>query len=709
MSRKSVISLAFGVMAIALAASSPALADQARALITRSINDNDRVTLGLNTIPHANAANDRGAVADSLTLDHLQLLLKRPAEREQALLRFMDEQHNKNSPNYHKWLTAKEFGERYGLAQADIDKLTRWLTSHGFKVNGVYPNRVLIDFSGNAGHVRTAFRTEIHNLDVNGAKHIANMRDPQVPAALAPAITGITSLHDVRPRPQHKTKANFTFTTSGGTTFQAVVPADLAVIYNLNPLFTGGTSGQGQTVAAIEDTDIVSNADWNSFRNKFGLASGFPAGSLTNVHPSGPTNCAPPGVNGDDVEAQLDAQWASAAAPSASIVLASCANTRTTFGGLIAYNNLVNGVSPPGAISVSYGLCETFNTASGNASYNNAYQQGAVEGVSTFVSSGDEDASGCDRAVAATHGIGVNGLASTPYNVAVGGTDYGDTYAGTNSTYWSSSNTATYGSALSYVPEIPWNNSCANELIALFVTGSPVTYGAQGFCNSPTGKQFLGTTGGGGGPSNCATGKTKKAGVVGGTCAGYPKPAWQTGVPGIPADGVRDLPDVSLFAANGLWRHYFVFCYSNPSFGGVPCGADPANWAGAGGTSFSAPIWAGFQALVNQDQGGPQGNPNPTLYALAASGGGYGAGGAAFCDSSDGTATSASCIFYDVTLGNIIPNCLGTVNCYRPSGKNGVLSLSNTSYVPAYKTNVGYDLATGIGTVNVKNLVDAWP
>lgn len=702
MSRKSAVCLALSGLAFAfvIAFATQASADTAaRALITRAVNNADRVTLMPNTHPHANAANDRGAVADSLAMDHMQLLLKRPAEREAALLRYMDDLHNKTSPNYHKWLTAKQFGERYGLAQSDIAAITRWLSSQGFRVNGIYANRNMIDFSGTAGQVRTAFNAEIHYVDVDGVRHTANMRDPQVPAALAPAIHGIASLNDFRPRPQVTKK--FTFTTNQGRTFRAVVPADLAVIYNLNPLFTGGTSGQGQTVVAIEDTDVISTADFTAFRSTFGLSASFPSGNLTQLHPD---NCTPPGVNGDDVEAQLDAQWASAAAPNASIILAQCANTRTEFGGMIAFNNLVNGVSPPTVISVSYGLCETFQGATRNAFINASYQQAAAEGISVFVSSGDEDASGCDRASAATHGIGVNGLASTPYNVAVGGTDYGDAYAHATATYWSSSNTATYGSALSYIPEIPWNNSCASELIAQFVTGSPVTYGATGFCNSATGKGFLSTAGGGGGPSGCATGKPKKQGVVGGTCAGYPKPAWQTGVPGIPSDGVRDLPDVSLFAANGVWSHYFVFCYSNPSFGGVPCGPDPSKWAGAGGTSFSAPIWAGFLALVNQVHGA-QGNPNPVLYSLAA--GGYGGGGVANCNSSNGTGQNAGCIFHDVTLGDIIPNCTGTVNCYRPSGKNGVLSRSNSSYLPAWKTTTGYDLATGIGTVDVNNLVNA--
>ncbi len=708
------LSLATLILACAFGAPSQAQTNQARHLITQRIDENQRRTLWANTRPEANAINDRGAVTDSLALDHMMLLLRRPAEREQALAQLIDQMHDRKSPNYHHWLTAKEFGERFGPADADIQAVTGWLASHGFHVNAAYPNKMIIDFSGTAGRVRDAFRTEIHNLTVNGKQHIANMSDPQIPAALAPAVVGVVSLNDFRPRPMYKMHTDFTF-SGCGSSCNALVPADLATIYNLNPLFTGGTDGSGETVVVIEDTDVYTTADWTAFRAKFGLST-YTLASFTQVHPappSGTNNCKTPGVNGDDVEAILDAEWASASAPNAAIVLAACADTRTSFGGLIAFNNLVNSAAPPPIISISYGECEAFNGAGQNAVFNAAYQQATSEGVSVFVSSGDEGAASCDaNQSAAKHGIGVSGLASTPYNVAVGGTDYGDTYAGTNSTYWSPSNSGVYGSALSYIPEIPWNDSCASVLIASF-EGYVTTYGTSGFCNAHAGKPFLTTASGSGGPSGCATGKPKTSGVVGGTCLGYAKPSWQTGVPGIPSDGVRDLPDVSLFAANGVWRHYYVFCYSDPAGGGTPCTGSPSNWPGAGGTSFSAPILAGIQALVDQHKGAKQGNPNPTYYCLAAGTCGpnsaYGAGGAANCNSTNGTSTNAACIFYDVTQGDMDVNCTGTNNCYKPSGKNGVLSTSNSSYASAYGTTTGWDFSTGIGTVNATNLVNDWP
>ncbi|HTR64761.1 MAG TPA: protease pro-enzyme activation domain-containing protein [Terriglobales bacterium] len=701
-----------------------------RRLITRSIDEFTRVRLAGNTRPEANVQNDRGAVSDSLAMDHMLLQLRRPADREAALEQFLAQVQTPNSANFHQWLTPEQFGERFGPAPEDIEAVTAWLQSHGFQVNMVYPSGMVIDFSGTAGAVREAFQAEIHNLEVSGVRHIGNMNDPQVPAALAPAIVGISSLNNFRPHAMHhpvnqahvnphsgtltsaltQAAPSYTF-TSGGATYQAVVPADLATIYSLSKLFSAGLSGQGQTIVVIEDSNAYSTADWTTFRSKFGLST-YTSGSLTTVHPapkSGTNNCANPGVVlGTDAEVILDAEWASAAAPSAAIEIASCRDTSTTFGGLIALQNLINASStPPAVVSISYGECEVFNGATANATYNAAYQQAVAEGVSVFVSSGDEGAASCDaNATRATHGIGVSGFASTPYNVAVGGTDYGDTYAGSNSTYWNSTNTATFGSAKSYIPEIPWNDSCAGVLLATYVSGSGVTYGSSGFCNTSTGREFLTTASGSGGPSGCATGTASTSGVVSGTCKGYAKPSWQSGVVGNPADAVRDIPDVSLFAANGLWGHYFVFCWSDRAAGGASCSGAPSTWAGAGGTSFSSPILAGIQAIINQKMKARQGNPNPEYYKLAKAE--YGTGGNASCNSSKGNTAASTCTFYDVTQGDMDVNCTGTHSCYRPSGTNGVLSTSSSAYSKAYGTTTGWDFSTGLGTVNAYNLVNNW-
>ncbi len=340
------------------------------------------------------------------------------------------------------------------------------------------------------------------------------MSDPEIPAALAPALVGVVSLNDFRPHPMYQRRTDFTT----GTGYQLMVPGDLATIYNFNPLFAAGYSGQGQTIVAIEDTNLYSasnpTANWTSFRNEFGLtATAYPSGSLTQVHPvpgssGGAGTCTNPGINGDDGEAAIDVEWASAAAPNATIELASCTGSSTNFGGFIALQNLLSESStPPAIVSISYGEAEAELGSSTNIYINGLYEQAVAEGVSVFVSSGDEGAaSEDDGASAATHGIAVSGFTSTPYNVSVGGTDFGDLYAGTENTYWGSTNSSTYESALSYVPEIPWNDSCAGELLSSFA-GFPRPSEPAGFCNGLAAEEsdYQNTTAGSGGPSGCGT------------------------------------------------------------------------------------------------------------------------------------------------------------------------------------------------------------
>jgi Pro-kumamolisin, activation domain len=670
-----------------------------RPLITEAVSDTRLVTLGGNTRPEANATNDRGAVAADFPLEHLLLQLRRSPEREQALDQYIDEMQDPKSPNYHHALTIQEMRQRYGLAQQDLDKIQDWLKSHGFTINRVYPNGMVIDFSGTAGQVSEAFHTEIHQLDVNGKMHIANMSNPQIPAALAPAVVGVVSLNDFRPQPQSRVEPNFTFSCNNSpfsTSCFAVTPADLATIYNLSPLFSAGISGQGQTIVVIEDTDVFSLNDWSTFRSTFGLSS-FTGGSVSEVHPA---SCTDPKVNSEtEEEAIIDAEWASAAAPSAAIEIAACADTETTPGQILALENLVNSkTTPPAIVSNSYGIAEALQGATFNAAIASIYQTAVVTDlVSIFVASGDSAGAYADQGFdnVATRGISVNGAASTPYNVAVGGTDFSDTFSGTNSTYWSSTNTAADGSALSYIPEIPWNQSCGSTLIASFLK-FPSTFGADSLCNADEG---LVIAGGSGGPSGCATGTPSTTGVVSGTCEGYAKPNWQS-VDGNPADGVRDLPDVALFASGGPWGHSYVLCDSDPTDGLNGC------VTGGAGTSFAAPIMAGIQSLANQHTGSRQGNPNPTYYALANAE--YGASGSSSCNSSNGNAVGNTCIFYDITEGDNDVPCTGTHNCYDPAGTFGVLSTSNTSYQPAYPATTGWDFATGIGSVNAFNLVMAF-
>ncbi|MGA2410217.1 MAG: protease pro-enzyme activation domain-containing protein, partial [Candidatus Binataceae bacterium] len=286
--------IACGTVMIAPASGGPA---QDTVLITQKIDESNLVTLAGNTRPEANAQNDRGPVASDFPLNHLWLQLRRPPGKERALSQRLNELTDPKSPNYHHWLTAREFGQEYGLARADLATITGWLQSHGFTINGVNPNGVLIDFSGTAGRVNEAFHTEIHRLSANGAQHFANMSDPQIPAALAPAIVGIVSLNNFMPQPQYRQRAQYTVGLD-----QLIAPADLATIYNLNPLFAAGYSGQGQAIVVLEDSDVPDAADWSTFRSAFDLRSDFPDGSFTQIHPAAGAGgaCDDPGSNGDD-------------------------------------------------------------------------------------------------------------------------------------------------------------------------------------------------------------------------------------------------------------------------------------------------------------------------------------------------------------------------------------------------------------------------
>lgn len=699
--------------------------------VHEAIDESKLVELKNNTRPEATAANDRGAVSPDFALNHMQLQLKRSPERESALTQYIEQLENPKSANFHKWVTASQFADSYGVASEDVATVTAWLTSHGFTVNGVAPTGLTIDFSGTAANIHSAFHTDVHNLSLNGVSHFANMSDPQIPAALEPVVAGVVSIHNFRPKAKMIHKAagpKYTYTTTDGT-FHALVPGDVATIYNLAPAFTAGYSGKGQSIMVVEDTYLYSTGDWTVFRKTFGLTRPYPYGTLSQVSPTGAITCTNPGFQGsesdpgygDDGEAAIDVEWATAAAPNAAIILAACTDT-VTFGGLIALENTLNGPAAnlPSVVSISYGEAEAVNGATANAAYNSAYEQAVAEGVSIFVSSGDEDAASADNGNVATHGIGVSGFASTPYNVAVGGTDFGYTPDNVDpSVYFSATNSNTYSSALSYIQEIPWNDSCAGGLVASYVGLTPT-----GLCNnaavtSASGSLhfLLNAAGGSGGPSGCATGNASTRGRVSGTCAGYAKPSYQAGLAGNPGDGVRDIPDVALFASNGFWDAYYVVCWSNPDTnaevgGGYTCTGTPSTWAGFGGTSVSSPIMAGIQALVNQKTGSRWGNPNPVYYALADAE--YGAAGNASCNSTTVNKTSNSCVFYDVTEGDNVGACKaasgGTlVNCYRPAGTYGILSTSNSTDSPAYSATTGWDFSSGIGSVNAYNLLMSWP
>ena len=696
--------LLLSVCGLATAGANPGSSSTA-ARITQSIDESIKVPAG-STAPLAAGSIDEGAVDESFALEHVILQLHRGVAEEQALESVTRELTDVHSSNYHQWLTASELGERFGPASADIRVISQWLTGHGIQVNSVSGSGLTIDFSATAAQVRETFGTEIHRYTVNGHSHIANVGAPKIPAALASVVTGVVSLNDFMPRAaliKKQPKSPFSFDCKncpGGFDNQELyfeAPGDLATIYNATPLYSGHITGKGVTVVVLEDT-LIRSADVATFRKAFGLNKY--AGTFHQIHP-GP-GCSTPAVTAAEGEAALDAEWAGAVAPDANVEMASCADSTTNFGAFIAAQNLLDSEEPPAIMSLSYLACEASigPGPNGNGYIEALWQQAAAEGVSVFVAAGDGGAAGCDDFDTATYaaaGIAANGFASTPYNVATGGTDFLDTAENANPQYWRSSNSATGKSARSYIPETPWNDTCAGSVFYEYAGYSdPIS-----FCNSTLGASFLDIGGGSGAPSFV-----------------YSKPYWQQGVFGVPQDGARDLPDVSLFASNGFWGHAILFCMSDAAQGGAPCDySNPLDVLSnsAGGTSFTAPQFASIQALIDQKAGGRQGNPAPVLYDLAklqfGSASRPNKGNVSACNSTNGTGTASFCIFHDVTVGNNDVPCYGTVNCYDPLGGAGygVLSVSDSTLQIAYPSTPGWDFATGLGSVNISNLVWAWP
>jgi len=745
--RKFFASYATALSLLLALCSATAFAQTAKPLLTAGIVDSQLVTLEGNTAPAALVAEyDRGAVDDTMQLDHMLLVLKQTPEVEAALAQAIEAMHDStDSAEYHHWLNAQQIGERFGLAHQDLDVIRGWLESHGFVVNRVYAHGFVIDFSGSAAAVREAFHTEIHHLVLpNGERHIANVRDPQIPAALAPAIRGIASLHDFFPkahsialgpvsyeRATNKWTPHFDINLSG-TVYHTLAPYDFAAIYDLLPLWQQGFTGKGVTIAAVEDSNLLHPDDWQHFRETFGLDK-FTQGNFQQIYPG----CGDSGQNPDETEAALDVEWSSAAAPDANIELAACGSTKTTSGLDRAILGLID-FSPPDIITDSYGLCETITGATEIALENREAQLATAEGTTFFIAQGDNGADEC----AADYGnnysfLGINSGDNTAsvYAVDVGGTDFmaqynSDVSGIPLSKYWSATNDpTTKASALSYIPEIPWNDACTSRLIYSDPVngGFDRSYGADGFCNSALGrKNFLNDVAGSGGPSTCFTGKPSIPGVVSGTCKGNPKPRFQFGVPGVPDDGLRDQPDISLFASNGAWGSFYLECMSDsrPAEGGAPCTLkNDAVVEGGGGTSFAAPAMAGIQALINQ-KFGRQGNANHVYYALARLQ--FSGADASACNASktNGALPAAGCVFHDITRGDMdIPcgrnpdgnfyDCLGGSGEFDGVGTGkrvyGELSSSDSVSEPAYAATPGYDLATGLGSVDATNLFNAWP
>jgi subtilase family serine protease len=568
--------------------------------------DEPRVRFAGNVPARIADARDAGAVEPDFPLPRMVLVLRWRPGAEADLDGLLAAQHDVSSPLYHRWLTPEEFGERFGATDEDVARVVSWLRRNGFSIDEVAKGKGWIDFSGTAGQLESAFRAPIHEFSVGGEIRHANVSDPSVPRFLSPVIAGIASLHDFPKRSYRVPAPAATADRSVSPGYvsagqHCLGPADFARIYDLEPLYAQGIDGTGQRIAIVGRVQI-DLADVRAFRSRFGLPPRDPEIVVNGVDPGF-------WDKSEEQEADLDVEWSGGVAPGAAVTLVITNSTVTTDGVDLSAQYIVDR-NLASVMSTSFGECESDMGTTNQTFYDHLWAQAAAQGITSFVSSGDTGFGGCPG-TGLKLGVGVNGVASTEHDVAVGGTEFDD--AGQSSLYWTSTPDAATGlSAVSYIPEKGWNESATK----------PAGHG------------------------NWASG--------GGASATNPKPSWQAG-PGVPADGRRDVPDISLAAATH--DGYFVFQGDN----GGP--------ATIGGTSAASPAMAGIMALIDQKAGGRQGNANRGFYPLAAA----------------QAAGTGPAVFHDVSAGD-----------------NDIPGVSGADCGPAF------DLVTGVGSVDAFALASAW-
>jgi hypothetical protein len=621
---------------------------QARSRVTGPVNVAVPARIPGTTHRSIRQAQDTGRLAADSPMERMELVVSSGPAQQAALEQLLRDQQDPSSPRYRQWLTPQQFGEQFGPSPAELDAVTGWLRDSGFTVNRVANGRRSIEFTGTAGLVEQAFHTEMHQYLVDGEIHIANSTDISVPSALAPVVMGVVSIHDFRARPQHhivrtgmgtdnrnllaEQTANGPVTQyTDSTGAHSLTPYDFGIIYDVTPVWnTLKVDGTGQKIAVIARSNI-SMPDVTAFRSTYGL----PPASVQVL-----LNGADPGIQsktGDDIETTLDTEWSGATAPGASVIVVVSASTKTSDGvDLSSLYTVDNNVAP--IVTYSYGTCEADN-GTFNLYYYNLWQQAAAQGISVFVSAGDSGSAGCDdpsSLAPAAGGFGVSGLASTPYNVAVGGTEFLE--VGGSGQYWAPTNTTgKVSSVLNYIPEIAWNESA-------YISARNINNGLWA---------------GSGGVSTL-----------------YPTPPWQV-APGVPASDPgttalhhRYLPDVSFTAA--AHDGYRVQAEGFPYL--------------ISGTSASTPSFAGIMALINQYTNVSNGNPNPRLYALA---------------------RTNPTIFHDVIVGNNAVPCLEGATATN-QGCTGQPLAPGIGTMGGYSAGPGYDLATGLGSVDVYQLLTNW-
>jgi subtilase family serine protease len=637
------------------------------ALSTARAQDADRITRVVDpgqveTLAHhhplwAVPANDAGAVPANAAIGNLTLILARSPEQEQAFDQLLADQQNSASPRFHHWLTPAEVGDRFGLSDNDIAAITVWLESEGLQVNWVSSSRTLIGFGGTASSLGHAFGTEFHTYNVNGRQRISPDTDPTFPSALAGVVKAVRGLYTVDDRPNHIAApvhmiAPAMTVVEGSVTYHFVAPGDFDTIYDVPPSLNGG----GMTIGIVGEsrTDM---ADFTNFKELTGSTFSNPTEIIPTTYGGvdpGAAFTAPPSCESNNSctqavsslldaqgEATLDVFRSGSVAPGASILLVTAAASSGGIQDAVEY--LVDTTPVPAQVmSISFGACEFDGGQSGVSFWDTLFKQGASEGISVLVASGDAGASGCDAYFQTPPSDPApnspNYICSSSYATCVGGTEFAD--ASNPSAYWSASSNSELNSALGYIPEGAWNEP----------------------------------TNSGGGTQAAATG--------GGVSEYVATPSWQTGSGVSSARQGRYTPDVA-FSAAGHDGYFGCF-----AAGGSSCisNADGFTFTVFSGTSAAAPSMAGVAALLDQKKGSGQGNLNPEIYSLAAS------TPAAFHTVS---VVSSGVVDCAVTTPSMCNNSIPSPTAL--TGGQAGFSLGSTG---------GYSEATGWGSLDVAQFID---
>ena len=637
---------------------------------------------------------DQGPVDPAMQLGTITLTTVPTAAQQKAITQLLAQQQDRKSPNYHKWLTPEQYADRFGLSQADMRQMAALLKSKGFTMIQQARGRNWISFTGTAAEVQNAFGAEIHHYNVKGELHYANATAPQIPAALSGVVSGLMGLHDFLPKPMnHRPQPNY---YSSNLQAQFIAPGDIATIYDINALYTAGFDGTGQKLAVMGRTDIYL-ADLNEFRSGFGLTTISTTNCTTNSSGVIISPCNDPhfqyvldgtdpglSVSGDISEADLDLEWSGAVARGAQIIYVNSTDTFTSFLYAISAN-----VAP--VISLSYGQCE-FDDNFLQTTHEPALKQANLQGITFVNSSGDTGAAECDYFATvtstnlATQGIAVSYPASSPEVTGVGGTAVQLAYIiPPSSTYWGQSNGTNGGTAIKYVPEQAWNDDAE---FFQYCQQNPGTFCSTGngqpgwvpITSAATAQQNIGISSTGGGASNCSVQTSDFSACV----SGFPKPSWQTVT--VSGQTTRLSPDVSFLATPNFPGYIFCTPMSELSSTGTSASscasgievAVSTNSSLIGGTSVSAPVFAGIVTILNQYMNAAQGNINPSLYQLAA------------------TAPNS---FNDVTVADNKVACQAN----SPGAPQPSALWCPSTGVLGFTAGSGYDLATGLGSMDVNN------